>query len=523
MSFFNTYILLNVILICTSLVSLSLCKFLRWKNKLMSSAQLLALNYSLLFVSAASFTLLYLVPEESILSPMPQQFSSKVIEFKGSLETVLLDSPTKLMTNLNTDYFSVLRYALLFMILVSLMRLALDISKTYNSVKGALLLKRVGKISIYLSSKYSMPYAFSFLNKSFVSLPEGLIEDEKSFRIALKHEIQHIRNRDTAVAIGIEFLKAVFFLNVPLIKWLDSISLEQEFSCDEALISNRGVSELDYKKCLLKVANFGRSKDLNLVGATRFIFSNSRSELSRRIQDMSKINTKMNKWSIALMVMVSMSIVSTSAYTFKVHASIGELSMAEVRSLVKKEDFSKDFPVDINKEVVKYVNKYARTSKGSAYTKKALSNYYGYKDTVDGHIKDYGHPKELAAVPFIESMYRNLKQPKSRQGAGLWQFIPNTARAYNLKVGKGLDERLDVIKETDAAMRYLGAVHLQFQDWRLALLSYNAGENEVGRVIKKTGSRDAWKVAKSGLKYDKGYLAKVVAASIIMKYPEIVK
>ncbi|MGH1467557.1 MAG: transglycosylase SLT domain-containing protein [Bdellovibrionales bacterium] len=120
-------------------------------------------------------------------------------------------------------------------------------------------------------------------------------------------------------------------------------------------------------------------------------------------------------------------------------------------------------------------------------------------------------------------MYRNLKQPKDRKGAGLWQFIPNTARVYNLKVGKDLDERLDVIRETDTAMRYLGALNLRFQDWRLAVLSYNAGETEVQRVVNKIGSRDAWKIINNDLRYDKGYLAKVVAASIIMKYPEIVK
>ncbi len=523
MSFLNLYILLNFILSIAAIVSMGLCKFLKWKNRAVSSAQILFLNYSLLLISVVSFFSLFLFPEEEISSPMPQQFSSKVIEFKGGVEAVLIESSIGAVSSADINYLRLVSTILFLIIFYKLAKLMFEVAQTFKSFKHGLLFKKIGQVSIYLSSRYSVPYAFSFLGQSFVSLPEKLIEDSESFKIALKHEVQHIRNKDTGVAILMELLKSVFFLNWPLIKWMNVISLEQEFSCDETLILKRGVLELDYKKCLLKVANFGRCEHVNLVGATRFIFSDSRSELSRRIQKMSKVKTRVNKWSMALLIAGFISVISTSAYTFKVHASLGSLSMGEVKSLVKEKDFSKDFPVDINKDVVKWVNKYARSSKGAKYTKKALSNYYGYKDIVDKHIKDYGHPKELAAVPFVESMYQNLEQPKGRSSAGLWQFIPSTARIYNLRVGENLDERLDVIKETDAAMRYLGALNLRFQDWRLAMLSYNAGETEVQRVVNKTKSRDAWKIVKNDLKYDKDYLAKVIAASIVMKYPEIVK
>ncbi|MGH1467558.1 MAG: M56 family metallopeptidase [Bdellovibrionales bacterium] len=401
MSFLNLYVLLNLVLSVAAVTSMGLCRFLKWKNDKVSSAQILILNYVLLLTSSISFLTTFFFSGEEISSPMPQQFSSKVIELKGGVETVFTESSKVLMPDFTMNYSLIIGFVLLGVILFKFIQLFLEVGKTLNSFKESLLFKKNGRLSVYLSSRYPIPYAFSFLGKSFVSLPETLIEDGKLFKIALKHEIQHIRNGDTAIAILVEVMKVIFFLNWPVRKWLDVISLEQEFSCDETLILKRGVLELEYKKCLLKVANFGRSIDTNLVGATRFIFSDSRSELSRRIQKMSKIKTKISKGSMVLLITAFMSVVSMSAYTFKVHASIGGLSMAEVRSLVKKKDFSKDFPVDINKNVVKWVNKYARTQKGGEYTKKALSNYYGYKDLVDKHIKDYGHPKELAAVPFV--------------------------------------------------------------------------------------------------------------------------
>ena len=72
MNFLDWYLLLNVVLACTSIASLSLCRFLRWKSKLISSAQLLKFNYLMLCVSFISFaigiTFVFLVFAESLHS-----------------------------------------------------------------------------------------------------------------------------------------------------------------------------------------------------------------------------------------------------------------------------------------------------------------------------------------------------------------------------------------------------------------------------------------------------------------------
>ncbi|WP_299228702.1 lytic transglycosylase domain-containing protein [Sulfurihydrogenibium sp.] len=87
-------------------------------------------------------------------------------------------------------------------------------------------------------------------------------------------------------------------------------------------------------------------------------------------------------------------------------------------------------------------------------------------------------PPELLAVPIIESHYKVLaKSPKG--AAGLWQLMPETARNFGLKVSEEVDERLDPIKSTLAAVKYFKKLYSVFGDWQLVLASYNAGHNKV--------------------------------------------
>ena len=71
------------------------------------------------------------------------------------------------------------------------------------------------------------------------------------------------------------------------------------------------------------------------------------------------------------------------------------------------------------------------------------------------------------AVVLVESGGRPTAL--SAKGAlGIWQLMPQTARRYGLTVTPEKDERLDVLKATRAAARYLHDLYGQFSDWKLA-------------------------------------------------------
>ena len=88
-------------------------------------------------------------------------------------------------------------------------------------------------------------------------------------------------------------------------------------------------------------------------------------------------------------------------------------------------------------------------------------------------------PEAAFFIPMIESHFVNQTRGKNAP-AGLWQIIPETATSLKLRNDEFIDERLDLIKSTDAASSYLKKNHSKFNKWYLALLAYNCGE---GRVL----------------------------------------
>ena len=109
-----------------------------------------------------------------------------------------------------------------------------------------------------------------------------------------------------------------------------------------------------------------------------------------------------------------------------------------------------------------------------------------------------GLPLELALLPIVESTYDPLAYSHSH-AVGLWQFIPSTAKSFGLRRDRWYDGRRDVIYSTQAAVKYLKALHRRFDgDWLLALAAYNSGQGNVSRSIarnvKKGKSTDFWSI-----------------------------
>jgi membrane-bound lytic murein transglycosylase D len=98
-------------------------------------------------------------------------------------------------------------------------------------------------------------------------------------------------------------------------------------------------------------------------------------------------------------------------------------------------------------------------------------------------LRLYGIPEDFKYIPLVESGLAEGVSPKG--AAGLWQFMPQTARNYGLKVGHGKDERYNVRKSTIAACKYLKELYSEMDSWTLAAAAYNAGSPRLQKAINK--------------------------------------
>lgn len=94
-------------------------------------------------------------------------------------------------------------------------------------------------------------------------------------------------------------------------------------------------------------------------------------------------------------------------------------------------------------------------------------------------LEEENVPTDFVYLAVIES---GLDQVTSPSGAkGFWQFMPGTAKDYNLKVNDEIDERYHVEKSTRAAAKYLKNAFNQFGSWILAAAAYNRGKAGIAR------------------------------------------
>jgi membrane-bound lytic murein transglycosylase D len=140
-----------------------------------------------------------------------------------------------------------------------------------------------------------------------------------------------------------------------------------------------------------------------------------------------------------------------------------------------------EIPLELNSHVEAELKRFTGYEKG--FFKQAYARSGKYRPYILKALHKAGLPEELSWLPLIESGFK-VKAFSRARALGLWQFIPSTGYKFGLKRSRYVDERIDFIKSTDAAIAYLKELHSIFGDWATVLAAYNCGEGRVLKVIR---------------------------------------
>lgn len=170
-----------------------------------------------------------------------------------------------------------------------------------------------------------------------------------------------------------------------------------------------------------------------------------------------------------------------------------------------------------NPIVRSHIEMYTRRRRQLVETMLGMSLYY--MPIFEQALEKEGLPLELKYLPVIESALN--PDAVSRVGAtGLWQFMLPTARGLGMEINSLVDERRDPIKSSEKAALYLKQLYEIYNDWSLAIASYNCGPGNVNKAIRRAGGgkKDFWEIYYHLPAETRGYVPGFIAANYVMNY-----
>ena len=190
--------------------------------------------------------------------------------------------------------------------------------------------------------------------------------------------------------------------------------------------------------------------------------------------------------------------------------------------VLQKLDIDSSFLHD--KYLKKILEKQSSTNK-IFFFKRTLNNAHLLIPTIKNILAKNGVPQDFLYLAMTESNFQT-KAHSPKKAAGIWQFMPNTAKLYQLRMDQYIDERRDIVKSTQAAAEHLKFLHNEFGKWYLAIIAYNCGDGRLIKAIKKAHSDDLSVLIDVEKKYlpreSRNYIRRVIALALLGHDSELI-
>ncbi|HEU4790004.1 MAG TPA: LysM peptidoglycan-binding domain-containing protein [Flavobacterium sp.] len=179
-------------------------------------------------------------------------------------------------------------------------------------------------------------------------------------------------------------------------------------------------------------------------------------------------------------------------------------------------DARSPFNIEYNQGLENLIKSFLKNRRKAFANQMAVAEYYF--PLFEEALAKQNVPLEIKYLAVVESALN----PKavSRVGAtGLWQFMYQTGKQYNLNIDSYVDERSDPLKSSAAAAQYMTNMFAIFNDWDLVLASYNSGPGNVTKAIRRSGGQqNFWNIKDKLPKETQGYVPAFLATMYIYEY-----
>lgn len=154
-----------------------------------------------------------------------------------------------------------------------------------------------------------------------------------------------------------------------------------------------------------------------------------------------------------------------------------------------------DIPVVFDETVIRYLKHFRFDPAGRATIRAWIEASGRWRTMILDALARHKLPSALLYIAMIESGF-SVRTRSSAGALGLWQFMPEGAKTYGLRITHFMDQRMDPELSTEAVMLYFADLKFRFRDWHLAMAAYNCGYGRVMQSMRRYQTNDFWKLQK---------------------------
>jgi membrane-bound lytic murein transglycosylase D len=180
-----------------------------------------------------------------------------------------------------------------------------------------------------------------------------------------------------------------------------------------------------------------------------------------------------------------------------------------------------DLPVRWDERVVRYLEFFRDDPRGHATLVTLYRRSGRWREMMRRVLRRKSLPEDLVWVAMMESGF-DVAARSPAGAAGLWQFMPETAKIYGLTIDRWVDRRFGATLATEAAAEFLGDLHRRFGSWELVLAAFNMGYAGLSSIVRRYNTNDFWSLARTEgtLPWETTvYVPKILAVAVVAHNP----